>query len=323
MFGLAGPGLVWGQTAASSQDSDDSSQQVEQREDSYRRQMELEDARSKNRAYVDTTYTESGKLEKLDKLPPESRENIRDQLVDIIVENGQWEPSDVFAEYPYTPTEAAEADSELMEQELAAWEEQIEKYHEREAQAFGSYRGPVPGPGNPDGQEGGEPGEGSPGQQGGGQDTGESDDSSRSAGTYQPYQSGAASSDSEISTAGVSESALDFLRGGQSGSSGSARNQPSESGAQSRAMAEAQAGSESDADSQAQASSETAEAASQESAEQVAEQSARQDSESSDAESRESVTDVQLDTRGIIAIKDLDKLEGTETPAAADDSGEP
>ena len=164
-LGIAWLPLAWGQTSSTERDSDDSSNEVEQSEDSYRRQMELEDARSKDRTYVDTTYTDTGNLEKIDKLPPESRENIRDQLVDIIMENGDWEPGDVLGEYPYSPTEQAEADSELKEQELAAWEEQVEKYHEREAQAFGSYRGPVAGPGNPTGQEGGEQGS----QEGGGQ----------------------------------------------------------------------------------------------------------------------------------------------------------
>jgi len=33
--------------------------------------------------------------------------------------------------------------------------------------------------------------------------------------------------------------------------------------------------------------------------------------------------DVQLEQRGIIAIKDLDKLEGTETPAGPEDPEDP
>jgi hypothetical protein len=185
-----------------------------------------------------------------------------------------------------------------MEQELAAWEEQVEKYHQREAEAFGSYRGPVPGPGNPDGQEGGDPGDGSQGQQAGGQDGGQGESSDRSAGAYQPYQPGSSASGDEVSTAGVSESALDFLRG-----------------------------------SQAPASQDSSEASPQENAEQLAEQNSRQseaesqeteaESQESTAESQESAADIPLNTRGIIAIKDLDKLEGTEVPAETDDSGNP
>lgn len=283
---------AWGQTSTDSGDSDDSSEQVEQREDSYRRQMELEDARSKNRAYVDTTYTESANQEKIDKLPPESRENIRDQLVDIIVENGEWEPSDVFGDYPYQPTEAAEADSELMEQELAAWEEQLEKYHQREAEAFGANRGPVPGPGNPTGQEGGGQGEGSQGKQGGQQGS----NSAASAGTYEPYQPVSTESSDEVSTAGVSESALDFLRGN---------------------TAQSQAGG------QVQTAGEQADESSQDETAQVAEQSTPEDAENSEDAQEASSSEITPNPLGIIAIEDLDKLEGTEVPVETDDSGNP
>jgi hypothetical protein len=131
-------------------------------------------------------------LEKIDKLPEESRDNIRDQLLDIIMKNGEWEPKDALEEYPYEPTAAAKSDPELMEREQEAWDEQIEKYHQREAAAFGTHRGPVPGPGNPAGQEGGQQGDGAQqgGQQGSGQDGSDGGDSGEgSKGTYEPYQS--------------------------------------------------------------------------------------------------------------------------------------
>ena len=265
------------------EDEDGSSEQVEQRDDAFRRQMELEDARARDRTYVDSTYGQKTELEKIDKLPEESRDNIRDQLVDVIMENGDWEPKDALEEYPYAPSVAAQSDPELKEQEQEAWDEQIEKYHEREAAAFGAHRGPVPGPGNPTGQEGGEQGDGSQqGQQGGeqgsgqgGQDgSGEGESGAGTEGTYEPYQSSSKSSEDEVSTAGVSESALDFLRGNQG---------------QQQAPAEA----------------------SEESSEQAAQQSAEQAESEQQQESGEAV---DLDTRGIIAIKDLDKLEGTEIP---------
>ena len=276
------------------EDEDGSSEEVEQRDDAFRRQMELEDARSRDRTYVDSTYGgQKTELEKIDKLPEESRDNIRDQLVDVIMENGEWEPKDALEEYPYAPTEAAQSDPELKEQEQEAWDEQIEKYHEREAAAFGAYRGPVPGPGNPTGQEGGEQGEGSQeGQQGGQQGSGQGGqdgDGASSAdtkGTYQPYEPSSNSSEDEVSTAGVSESALDFLKGSQG------RQQPPPQGEQTQAQtAETQP-------AQAEASEENPEQAQ---AEQSAEQSA------------------EIDTRGIIAIKDLDKLEGTEVPEDPDE----
>ena len=292
--------VVWAQDSEPAGDQDDSSEQVEQRDDSYRRQMELEDARSRDRTYVDNTYAPSGDLEKIDKLPPESRENIRDQLIDVIMENGEWEPSDALDEYPYEPTAAAQADPELMEQEQEAWDEQIEKYHEREAAAFGSYRGPVPGPGNPDGQEGGQAGgEQGSGQSGqGGEGGGEGASGSDSAGTYQPYESSASSSDEETSTAGVSESALDFLRSGRRG-------------AQQQA---AQAGQDPAADQATQAASDSAQ------------QMAQQSTEQAEQQAEESASDqqqVQPDMRGIIAIQDLDKLEGTEIPVDPDDPENP
>ena len=40
----------------------------------------------------------------------ESRDNIRDQLVDVIMENGEWEPKDALEEYPYQPTATAQSD---------------------------------------------------------------------------------------------------------------------------------------------------------------------------------------------------------------------
>jgi X-linked retinitis pigmentosa GTPase regulator len=312
MLGFFGVPLVFAQEEAPVEDDDGSSEQVEQRDDAFRRQMELEDARSKDRTYVDNTYGQPAELEKIDKLPEESRNNIRDQLVDVIMENGEWEPRDALEEYPYSPTEAAQSDSELKQQEQEAWDEQIEKYHQREAAAFGSHKGPVPGPGNPTGQEGGEQGDGSEqGQQGGGQGgqegsgAKESDDGSE--GTYQPYQPGSNSSENKISTAGVSESALDFLKNGRG------QQQPSP---QEEAQAQQQA------QEQAQEQADEAQEASEDNSEQA--QAAEQNAGQAQAESQqESAQEAPPDTRGIIAIKDLDKLEGTEIPDDPDDSQDP
>ena len=127
-------------------DADGSSEQVESSDDAYRRRMELEDARRQDPSYTDPVDSYKKDLEKIDKLPEESRDNIRDQLIDVIVENGEWEPSDALEDYPYESSEAAKDDPDLKEQEQEAWDEQIDKYHEREAAAFGSHRGPVPGP---------------------------------------------------------------------------------------------------------------------------------------------------------------------------------
>lgn len=269
-----------------------SSQQVEQSDDDFRRRMELEDARSRDPGFANPVDAYKPDLEKIDKLPEESRDNIRDQLIDVIMEEGEWEPGDALKEYPYKPTAAAEGDPALKQQEQEAWNEQIEKYHQRESEAYGAYRGPVPGPGNPTGQEGGgqqnqqggesggQQGAGQDGQQGGEGEQGEDSD----AGTYE-YQPGSSSSADETSTAGVSESALDFLRGRQSAQAAQ-QGQP-QSGPPGQAQAEQQ--------QQAQQ-------------EPTAEQSNPQQQPDPEQES-------EPDTRGIIAIEDLDKLRGnTVTP---------
>ena len=284
VMSLAGMSAALAQQAETPVDEDGSSQQTEQSDESFRRSKELEDARARDRTYVDNTYTAQTELEKIDKLPEESRDNIRDQLVDIIVEDGEWEPSDALKEYPYEATAAAESDSELKEQEQEAWDEQIEKYHEREAAAWGSHSGPVPGPGNPSGQEGGQAGE-QGGQGGSGGSQGESGGSG-SPGTYQPGSNGSAD---EVSTAGVSESALDFLKGRQQSSTQPGGQPPS-------------------ASQQAQEQQAQEQQPDQESSEQ--QQAAQESSEEQSEQQQESTEDVDLDTRGIIAIKDLDKLEG-------------
>jgi hypothetical protein len=176
--------------------------------------MELEGARE-SETYSDTSYSSQVEQEKIDKLPPESQKNIRDQITDIIIENDGWEPSDVLEDYPYEPTEAAKKDPALREQEQEAWAEQVDKYHEREAGAFGATRPPMPGdpgqpgsPGSPgsDQQAGGQPGGGQNGEEG-------ESESDNTAGGFNPGQSSPGSSEDEVSTAGVSQSALDFLRG--------------------------------------------------------------------------------------------------------------
>jgi len=270
-------------------DQDGSSQAVEESDEAYRRRMELEDARDRDPTYTDPPDDYRREMEKIDKLPSDSRENIRDQLIDIIVDNPEWEPEDALEEYPYEPTAAAMADAELMQQEQEAWQEQIEKYHAREAAAYGAYRGPTAGPGNPRGGEGDSAGEGSSGDQGnsgqGGQAgaQGNGSTSADSAGTYQPYESQSEQSDDAVSTRGVSESALDFLLNRQPGaqqSTGPGQDDP-------RAAERQQA---MDAPSvEAQPSGSPSESPS--------------DSEAEPAQ------------RGILAIEDLDKMEGTGSVA--------
>ena len=99
--------------------SDESSEEVEESEEAYRRRMELEGARDQD-TFSNTSYSSQAELQKIDKLPEESQQNIRSQITDIIIENDEWEPGDVLEEYPYQPTEAAGKDSVLREQEEEA-----------------------------------------------------------------------------------------------------------------------------------------------------------------------------------------------------------
>ncbi len=298
-------------TNRNNEDSD-SGERAEATEDAYRKRMELQDARDKN-TFTNSTYTAQVKQEKIDKLPKESRDNIRAQLTDIIIENGQWEPSDILNENPYTPTEAAEGDPALREQEEEAWSEQLEKYHQREAAAFGASRPPMPGSnsqqaaGGPEGSgqeqdgqsdsqdgsqgEGEQQGKEKDGQGETGQQDGQGENGSAgSAGSYDPYQSQQNDRTDEISTAGVSESALDFLKAQQGQGSGDpGQMSPGEEDAQ-------QAAEEQSTQQQASLS-------------QAQENPAEPPPDSQDSQ-QQSVTDPVIP--GTIAIKDLNKLEGLE-----------
>jgi len=239
-------GVVQAQDNAIPDDQGSTSERTEASEDAHRRRMELEGTRDRV-TFSNTTYTSQAGQEKIDKLPKESRDNIRDQLMDIIIESGQWEPFDALREYPYEPSDAAQEDPGLREREQEAWAEQMEKYHQREARAFEANRPSMPGsdsqqaasPSGQPGQEQGGQGQSQGESEGEGEQQGESQGgegesqgkegqqgsqgrSSSSASSYEPYQSQQNDDADEISTAGVSESALDFLRAKQGQDSSSA-----------------------------------------------------------------------------------------------------
>lgn len=314
-------GVLQAQDNTSPNDQDSSADQTEAREDAYRRRMELEGSRDQD-TFANTTYTSQARQEKIDKLPKESRDNIREQLTDIIIENGQWEPFDALRDYPYEPSETAQEDPGLRDREQEAWAEQMEKYHKREANAYGASRPSMPAsaPQNAgessdsDGQQGdGQQSDGQ-GQQGESEDNGEeaqqgenqgdegksqgqegqegsAGSSSSSASSYDPYQPQQGDDSDEISTAGVSESALDFLRAKQQQGSSSA----------------GQAGNAEDAMEQqemlAQTEDNTAAGANHQAA---APQQSNEDSQQS--------SESEIIIPGILAIEDLDKLEGIAEP---------
>jgi hypothetical protein len=307
-------GTVMAQTSSSgTEPKDDSSQRTDESEEAYRRRMELEDARDQD-TFSNVSYSSQAEEEAIDKLPEESKKNIRDQITDIIIENGQWEPKDVLDEYPYKPTEAAEKDPVLMEQEQEAWAEQVDKYHEREASAFGATRPPMPGDGNQQAQAGtsgegkkGENGEGEAGQKGGQSGEGGSD----TAGSYQP---GSRQDGDEVSTAGVSESALDFLRGQQGqGSSG-----PGGNATREQPTSVAGSGQQQGQDPESDTAEETA--ANQ------AEQFAGDGDEAQDeaqAQAPGQTGEQQRSPDGSLPIEQLDQMRGIAGQTASGETGNP
>ncbi len=194
--------------------AEEDSTQVDESEEQYRRRMELEEARTRvDDILRQNSSTNTSPPEGIDRLPPESQRHLRDQLKKVIMSNGEWTPQDAGKEYPYEPSEAAKSDPELQKIEEEAWADLVAEYHEREAAVHASPG--TQGSGDDD-ISGGQ--SGNAGQSGAGGQTGKKGDSGggSSSGQKSPQKSPQQSSSSEDegpSTAGTSQSALDFLKG--------------------------------------------------------------------------------------------------------------
>lgn len=195
--------------------SEDSSRRVEESEEAYRRRMETEDARDQSRVILDRTSTPQKPAEGIAALPYESQKHLRDEMRDVIIEQEEWKPEDANTIYPYSPSAAAEKDPELRQQEEAAWGDLVREYHKREAAALaaGGARSGSSGPGQ--GQNGGK--SGSEGQSGmaGSENSTPAGQGKRALGA-KPETEAASST---AAGAGVSQSALEFLRGQSGGQS--------------------------------------------------------------------------------------------------------
>ncbi len=116
------------------------SEDVDREEAEFRRRMELEeragDTRTVNPSTLPDIIDVIPQPGPLDHLPPESREHLEDELTELIIATGRWEPADASVPAPYTPSAAAQIDPELAAQEQAAWEGMVSAYHEREQAAF-------------------------------------------------------------------------------------------------------------------------------------------------------------------------------------------
>ena len=207
-------------------------QEVEINEDNYRQFMELKDPTLQREIIPENAFKPGSGLQKLDKLPEESQKHLRNQLREIIVQGDPWQPGDEETEYPYTPSEAASHNPALEKQELEAWGELVDSYHDRESQIYenssgsqaargseqGSSNSQESGKSSPGGS--GQDGEGSEGQQAGQEGN---PNQSETEGTYSVNGSG---NPDAKSTAGVSQNAMEFLQGlGKGGSNTGEGNQ--------------------------------------------------------------------------------------------------
>ena len=224
----SGPELSDGTEEAASTD-----QEVEINEDNYRQFMELKDAIPHRNAMPETAYKSQAQMQKLDKLPEESQKHLRNQLREIIVQGDPWKPGDEDAEYPFTPSTAAQNYPSLQKQETEAWGELVGSYHEREAQIYGnssrSAAAAAGGQSNSPGEDGGASGNDS-NQGGQGQQEGKENNSGEaaSAGSYSPNSS---NDQAAKSTDGVSQNAMEFLNAQSgTGSSQQTANQKSQAG---------------------------------------------------------------------------------------------
>ena len=163
-------------------------QEVEINEDNYRQFMELKDAMRQRDIIPENIFKPGSGLQKLDKLPEESQKHLRNQLREIIVQGDPWQPGNEETEYPYTPSVAASTDPALEKQELEAWGELVDSYHDRESQIYENSSGSQAARGSEQGSSGnsqngtGQPGSNSQNGEGGqGQQTGQEANPDQSA----------------------------------------------------------------------------------------------------------------------------------------------
>lgn len=204
-----------------------SGQEVEINEDNYRQFMELRDPRQRRGIMPEDAFKPGSGSQKLDDLPESSQKHLRNQLRGIISRGEEWKPGDEDGNYPYVPSEAALANSQLQKQEAEAWGELVDSYHKREAQIYENSarsRAAMASEnsmnGNPSqGASGaGTSGEqGSPGQKGGKAEAGEQNQSQSQSPSDQSSQDSTAQQNtsqvtSSSSSSGVSQNAMEFLQ---------------------------------------------------------------------------------------------------------------
>jgi hypothetical protein len=194
-------------------------QEVEINEDNYRQFMELRDARQQRNTLPENAFKPKSGSQKLDALPEESQKHLRNQLREIIVQGDEWQPGDEGEVYPYVPSDAASTDQPLQKQEAEAWGELVDSYNKREAESYENAAEATAAMGNEGSQGGGAGNSEKPGGeqsgQGEGGENGQAAEENRSdqreaANGYSPN---APRDPNAKSTAGVSQNAMEFLKG--------------------------------------------------------------------------------------------------------------
>jgi hypothetical protein len=194
-----------------------SSTETEVSEDNYRRFMELK-SQPGERSLPTSAFVKPPTLEKMQGLPEESQKHLRNELREVILENGQWSPEQSENTYPYHPSEAAEKNGKLQDKENEAWDELVSEYHEREADIYAhSARAQAASMPSGDQQtQANQQGAAGAGQmtESDGQSEGESQQSSTTA-SIAAAEAAESTSESanNVESKGVSQNAFEFLQG--------------------------------------------------------------------------------------------------------------
>jgi hypothetical protein len=320
------------------------SRAVDASEDNYRRFMELKDDRIKRSDLPLAAYEAPTDPQRLGTLPEASQKHLRNLLREVILENGQWTPEVAKAEHPYVPSEAAVKDPQLRRREASAWDELLEKYNEREAENYARNQAARSAQQGRDKGKGEKAGGGKEGQQA-------ASASKAAAGSEQrERRDGYAPADSDDdadSTAGVSESALEFLRRNHSGALSGAtsrgeggQRQSAASQAQSAQAASTQSAPQSAASqsqneqaASQQASAQQNQSASQQASAQQSQSASQQasaqqsqdgdkdnDSEKSEHEKTKKTVEFEVQSKDTLSVKDLVNARGVSVPKPANET---
>ena len=201
--------------------SENASDETEFNDDNYRRFMELRSGGNMRNVLPESAFETGSALEKIQSLPEESQKHLRNELRDRIVEGEKWTPEQLEADYPYSPSEAAQSDDGLKEQESEAWDELVSEYHAREADIFAhSARSQMASASSAAGNAAGSPatGSGQQGDGGGAESTGSNNTETSAREAAMQAARNAPESDQSVDnpsdqpdTRGVSQNALEFL----------------------------------------------------------------------------------------------------------------